>query len=97
MNENLSLRREGGLRDARLPDEPLFTGDNFVAAGSQANRHQEGRDQPQWNTHGEGCDEVDTPFRDGRIHEQQTTEREQYDSTNGEHAVTGEFRFRGEK
>ena len=63
----------------------------------EGDAHQEGRDQAERNAHRERRQKVDTHFRDGRIDEEQSSESEERDAPDGEHAVGGKLGFGGEK
>src|ERR1700722_5415364 len=97
MDEYLAARRECGLCNASLAHQSLCAGNNFVTASFQRNAHQECRNRSQRNTNGESGEQVNAHLRNGRINQQQSTERKQNDAANREYAVAGKFRFSSEK
>ncbi len=97
VDEDLSARGKRGLRDSGFADHSLSAGDHLVAAGFESDAHQECGDQAERNADRERGEQVDAHFRDGRIDEEQASEGEERDAADGEHAVTGELGFGGEK
>ena len=91
MHEHLALGNERALGDADLSDHALHSGDDFVAAGAQSDGHQEGGNDSERNAHGQRGEQSHPHFRDWRIHQEQSTQREQHDAARSKHAVAGEL------
>ncbi len=79
------------------PINPCASGYDFVAASAHGDAHEEGSNDPERNAHRESGGKVNAHLGDWAIHEQEPSEHQQRDATDGEDAMAGKFCFESEE